>query len=145
MRKLLSAILLASIVFSVSGQAPFSRGVNLTSWFQTGNPRQIQFTKYTFKDFENIKSLGCDVIRLPVNMHSMTSGEPYYVIDKVYLAFLDSAVTWCEKLELYIMIDNHTFDPDVSTTPEIEEVLTKVWVQTADYFKNRSHLFYMRY
>ncbi|MBK9390297.1 MAG: glycoside hydrolase family 5 protein [Bacteroidetes bacterium] len=98
----------------------------------------MQFTKYTFKDFENIKSLGCDVIRLPVNMHSMTSGEPYYVIDKVYLAFLDSAVTWCEKLELYIMIDNHTFDPDVSTTPEIEEVLTKVWVQTADYFKNRS-------
>jgi endoglucanase len=138
MRKLLSGIILTVGIFSASGQAPFSRGVNLTSWFQVSNPRQIQFTKYTFKDFENIKSLGCDVIRLPVNMHSMTSGEPYYLLDKVYLAFLDSAVTWCEKLELYIMIDNHTFDPDVSTTADIEDVLTKVWVQTADYFKNRS-------
>ncbi len=138
MRRLLSIIIFAVVILTASGQAPFSRGVNLTSWFQVSNPRQIQFTKYTFKDFENIKSLGCDVIRLPVNMHSMTSGEPDYLLDKVYLSFLDSAVTWCEKLELYIMIDNHTFDPDVSTTAEIEEVLTKVWVQTADYFKNRS-------
>lgn len=138
MRILLSWIILSGAILTASGQAPFSRGVNLTNWFQVSNPRQIQFTKYTFKDFENIKSLGCDVIRLPVNMHSMTSGEPYYLLDKVYLAFLDSAVTWCEKLELYIMIDNHTFDPDVSTTAGIEDVLTKVWVQTADYFKNRS-------
>ncbi len=138
MRRLLPVIMLAVTIITASGQAPFSRGVNLTSWFQTGNPRQIQFTKYTFKDFENIKSLGCDIIRLPINMHSMTSGEPFYVLDKVYMAFLDSAVSWCEQLELYIMIDNHTFDPDVSTTAEIEEVLTKVWVQTAEYFKDRS-------
>jgi endoglucanase len=125
-------------VITAYSQAPFSRGVNLTSWFQVSNPRQIQFTKYTRKDIENIKNLGCDIIRLPVNMHSMTSGPPSYTLYPVYLSFLDSAVKWCEQLELYIMIDNHSFDPDVNTTPEIEEILTKVWIQTADYFKNRS-------
>jgi len=39
----------------IQGQTPFNRGVNLTGWFQTSNPRQIQFSKYTKKDFENIK------------------------------------------------------------------------------------------
>ena len=138
MRKLTVILLIFPLSFTALSQAPFSRGVNITNWFQVGNPRQIQFTKYTFSDFENIKSLGCDVVRLPVNMHSMTSGEPEYIIDKVYLSFLDSAVKWCEQLELYIMIDNHSFDPSVSTTADIEGILTRVWIQTADYFKDRS-------
>ncbi|HUX95927.1 MAG TPA: cellulase family glycosylhydrolase [Bacteroidales bacterium] len=125
-------------VISGYSQAPFNRGVNLTTWFQVSNPRQIQFTKYTYKDIQNIKSLGCDVIRLPVNMHSMTSGAPSFTLDPVYVAFLDSIVKWCEKEELYIMIDNHSFDPAVNTTPDIEDILTKVWVQTASYFKDRS-------
>jgi endoglucanase len=133
-------VIIFCIIFSfpARSQAPFSHGVNLTNWFQSGNPKQIQFTKYTYIDFEKIKSLGCNVIRLPINMHSMTSGAPSYTLDPIYLSFLDSAVKWCEKLELYIMIDNHSFDPDVNTTPDIEEILTKVWIQTADYFKNRS-------
>ncbi|MBL0741978.1 hypothetical protein [Chryseolinea lacunae] len=57
-------------------QVPFSKGVNLTSWFQALGPRQIQFTRFTRKDFERIKSLGCDAIRLPINLHTMTSGAP---------------------------------------------------------------------
>ncbi len=138
MRKLIVILLIFPLSLSVLSQAPFSRGVNLTNWFQVSNPGQIQFTKYTYKDFENIKSLGCDVVRLPVNMHSMTTGEPAYLLDKVYLSFLDSAVKWCEQLELYIMIDNHSFDPSVSTTADIEGILTRVWIQTADYFRDRS-------
>ncbi len=54
-------------------QTPFKRGVNLTGWFQTTSTKQIQFTKYTKKDLENIKSLGCDVIRLPINLFYMTA------------------------------------------------------------------------
>jgi endoglucanase len=57
-------------------ETPFSRGVNLTNWFQAGNAGEIQFSKYTKQDFENIKSLGCDVVRLPINLHFMTDGAP---------------------------------------------------------------------
>ena len=62
-----------------SSETPFKRGVNLTGWLQTSNVRQIQLTKFTKQDFINIKSLGCDVIRLPINLHAMTGGEPELV------------------------------------------------------------------
>ena len=78
------------------------------------------------------------MIRLPVNMHSMTSGSPSFTLDPLYLSFLDSVVRWCEELELHILIDNHSFDPAVPTAPDIEEILIKVWSQTASHFKDRS-------
>src|SRR6187401_582034 len=78
----------------VHAQVPFSKGANLTNWFQASSARQIQFTKFTKKDFQRIKSLGCDVIRLPINLHSMTSGAPGYTPDPLFLEFLDEAVTW---------------------------------------------------
>ena len=90
---------------------PFSRGFNLTNWFQVSSPQQIQFSKYTKQDFENIKSLGCDVIRLPINLHSMTSGEPDYTLDPLFLTFLDEVVGWAEELEMHLILDNHKTIP----------------------------------
>ncbi len=129
------------IQFAVS-QTPFNRGVNLTGWFQAGNARQIQFTKFTKQDFINIKSLACDVIRLPVNLHNMTDGEPDYILDPIFLNFLDSAVSWAEDLQIHLLIDNHTFDPAVNTNPNIEPVLIKVWTQMAEHYKDRSDYIY---
>jgi endoglucanase len=126
-------------LFQVSAaQAPFSRGVNLTGWFQAAKPGEIQFTKFTHTDISQIKSLGCDVIRLPINLHSMTSGDPYYLVSPLFFSFLDSAVTWCEKEQVYLLIDDHTFDPSADTDPGIGTVLTKVWTQLAAHYKNRS-------
>ncbi len=122
----------------LKSQAPFSRGVNLTGWFQTGSARQIQFTRFTRKDIINIKSLGCDVIRLPVNMHDMTSGAPSYTFDPIFYSFLDSLVTWCEGLKVYLILDNHSSDPAGNTTPGIAQILVKVWSQLAQHYKDRS-------
>lgn len=121
-------------------QAPFSRGVNLTGWFQVNNPGQIQFAKYTKQDIVNIKSLGCDVIRLPINLHSMTKGGPDYTLDPLYVTFLDSVIKWCEQLDIYLILDNHSFDPNVNTSPDIGVILNKVWLQTALHLKDRSQL-----
>ena len=71
-------ILFLSSVMSISSSAqstnkvPFSKGVNLTEWFQAGSASQIDFSKFTFEDVKDIKSLGVDVIRLPINLHAMT-------------------------------------------------------------------------
>jgi endoglucanase len=135
-RSLTCILVLCSIV--ASSQVPFSRGVNLTGWFQADSPGQIQFTKFTKQDIVNIKSLGCDVIRLPVNLHSMTSGSPSYTLDPIYVSFLDSVITWCEDLKIYLIIDNHTFDPNANTSPDIGNILNKVWSQTAAHLHNRS-------
>ncbi|MDP1676214.1 MAG: cellulase family glycosylhydrolase [Bacteroidota bacterium] len=142
MIKYLFLIQLIAISFVYSGEVPFSRGVNLSMWFQESSAKKIQFTKFTKTDFENIKSLGCDIIRLPINMHGMTSGSPNYTIDPLLFDFLDRAVDWAEELGLHIILDNHSFDPAVSTAPSVVYILVPVWKQIAEHMKNRSALIY---
>lgn len=117
---------------------PFNRGVNITNWFQSQNARQIQFSQYTRTDFEKIKDLGVDAIRLPINLHAMTDGVPNYTLDPLFLSFLDQVVDWAEALEMYLILDNHTFDPSEATDPNIGNVLNKVWRQMAAHYKDRS-------
>jgi endoglucanase len=123
---------------SGSDRIPFSRGVNLTGWFQAGNVEQIQFTRYTKLDFEQIKGLGCDVIRLPINLHYMTKGAPDYTIEPLFYSFLDEVIEWVEDLQLYLILDNHTFDPATNTDPNVGNILLKVWPQIAQHYKDRS-------
>jgi endoglucanase len=126
----------------LSAQNPLTRGVNLTNWFQTANVRQIQFTKYTKQDLIRIKNLGCDVIRLPINLHFMTNGAPDYTIDPLFFDFMDQVVDWAEELQIHLLLDNHTFDPNANTDPSVEGVLLKVWPQMAEHYKNRSNYVY---
>jgi len=129
--------------FLIAQQNPFSRGVNLTNWFQPNGAKQIQFSKYTREDFEQLKSLGVDVIRLPINLHYMTYGPPTYALDSLFLYFLDQVVDWTEELEINLILDNHTFDVTQSTDPNIDQVLIPVWTQMASHFKHRSNkIFY---
>ncbi|MBN2315268.1 MAG: glycoside hydrolase family 5 protein [Sedimentisphaerales bacterium] len=125
-----------------SVEVPFKRGVNLTNWLQGSNVREIQFTKFTKQDFINIKSLGCDVIRLPINLHSMTSDKLDYVIDPLLFYFLDQIIDWAEELELHLILDNHSFDSDTDTNPGIIEILVPVWTQIAQRYKDRSSYLY---
>jgi len=140
--KVFSIIVLVFCLSALQAQTPFSKGVNLTNWFQTGSVRQIQFTKYTKQDFIRIKSLGCDVIRLPINLHFMTNGAPDYLIDPLFFDFLDQAVDWAEELQIHLLLDNHSFDPNVDTQPSIETVLLKVWPQMASHYQTRSNYIY---
>ncbi|MEL7529798.1 MAG: cellulase family glycosylhydrolase [Bacteroidota bacterium] len=118
--------------------APFSKGVNLTNWFQRDNAQAIQFNRYSRQDFVDIQSLGCDVIRLPINLHAMTDGAPNYTLDPLFLNFLDQVVDWAEELQIHLILDNHTFDPAVNTDPAVEIPLVKVWKQMAQHYQSRS-------
>ncbi len=123
-------------------QIPFSRGVNLSAWFQEDSPRKIQFTKYTKKDFENLKTLGVDIVRLPINFHAMTGGPTEYIVDPLLFDFLDQVIDWAEELELHLIIDNHSFDPAVPTDSTIVDILLPVWQQIASRYKERSRNIY---
>jgi endoglucanase len=136
-------IQIAPISLIKAQDIPFSRGINLTNWFQASGPKEIQFSMYTKQDFEQIKSLGCDVIRLPINLHSMTSGAPDFLIDPLFYSFLDQAVDWATELNINLIIDNHTFDPAIPTDASIRPILTKVWLQMAEHYKNSpDNIFY---
>jgi len=144
-----AVLMAAGVVFTcgragavASREVPFHQGVNLTNWLQAGSVRQIQFTKYTKQDLVNIKSLGCDVIRLPINLHYMTSGGPDHTVDPLFFYFLDQIVDWCEELELHLILDNHTFDVASSTDSNIDKVLVPIWSQMAEHYKGRSARLY---
>ena len=139
---LCTLFLFTSFQITIAQEVPFHKGVNLTNWFQASNVRQIQFTKYTKTDFEQIKSLGCDVIRLPINLHFMTNGAPNYTIDPLFYTFLDQAVNWAEELNIHLILDNHTFDPAANTDPNVGVILEKVWKQVAAHYKDRSNYIY---
>nr|ABW39353.1 glycoside hydrolase family 5 [uncultured bacterium] len=117
---------------------PFSKGVNFSNWFESAGADAIQFTRYVEHDFANAKSLGVEVIRLPVRMHSMTSGSPDYTVDPLLFKFLDMAVSWAEKYGIYIIIDNHSFDSVKNTENDIDKILIPVWEQFARRYKDRS-------
>lgn len=124
-------------------QNPFTRGVNLTNWFQANDAKAIQFSKYTKHTFEELKSLGVDVIRLPINLHFMTNGSPNYILDSLFLFFLDKVVDWTEELDISLILDNHTFDVNQSTDTNVDQILIPVWTQMASHFKSRSNkIFY---
>ncbi len=123
-------------------EVPFTKGVNLTNWFQASSSRQIDFSKYTKKDFENIQSLGANVIRLPINLHAMVGPAPEYKVDSLFYFFLDQVVDWAEELEVNLILDNHTFDPSEATDPNIGDILVPVWTQMAEHYKTRSELIY---
>ena len=129
-------VLLSNVVLSQT--APFHKGVNLTGWLQSSTAQGINFRQYSKQDFENIKSLGADVVRLPINLNEMTSGSPNYIVDPLLFRLLDSVVTWSEELGIYVILDNHTFDPAVNTSTSISSVLVKVWPQVAQRYSSRS-------
>ncbi|MFA6455538.1 MAG: cellulase family glycosylhydrolase [Bacteroidota bacterium] len=132
--------IISAVTIGFGKETPFSRGVNLSEWFQASNVRQIQFSKFSKTDFENIKQLGCDVVRLPINMTGMASGSPDYMFDPLFFDFLDEAVTWAEETGLHIILDNHTFDASVVSSANSATILVPLWKQVAQHMKGRSTL-----
>jgi endoglucanase len=114
--------------------------VNVTEWFQKSSAREINVNRYSEDDFRAIRDLGCDVVRLPVDLLHMAGPAPDYKLDPLFLQFLDLAVDRAEAAGLFIVLDNHTFDPAVDTDPAIEPVLLASWIQMARHFRNRSNL-----
>ena len=122
---------------------PFTKGVNLTNWFQVNEVGQIQINKYTKKDFEQVKSLGCDVIRLPIHLHSHTSGQPNFEVNPLLFEFLDEIIAWAEDLNMHLILDNHTFDPSGFTPLNIDLPLLKIWPQIASHFNGKyKHIYF---
>ncbi len=138
-------ILMLAFLFtliSITGQVndlPFTKGFNLGEWFENFNEvTDIKFKKYIRQDFENIKALGCDHVRLPIEFFRALGPSPDFTIDPLLFYFVDEVANWAEELEIYLIIDNHSFDDDLDTSPEVGDTLLAVWPQIAEHFKNRS-------
>lgn len=120
-------------------QTPFHKGVNLSDWMMmVDTSGLLNFRIYTKQDFVNMKSLGCDVVRLPINLPYLTNGSPNYAIAPQLFQMLDSAVKWCEDLKIYLILDNHPSEKFFYTPDSIEPQLIKIWAQMAKHFVSKS-------
>jgi len=117
---------------------PFSKGVNFSKWFETVKLEEVVFEKFTESDFANVKKLGADVVRIPIAFHNYTLGDNVHTINPELFKYIDCAVDWAEKHQVYIIIDNHSFHPVNPTEPDIDKILIPVWQQIASRYKNRS-------
>ena len=70
----------------------------------------------------------------------MVDGTPNYSLDPLFLFFLDQIIDWCDELDLYLIIDNHSFDNDFNINPNIEKTLIAIWRQLSEHLKNRSDI-----
>lgn len=118
---------------------PFSRGVNLSNWFLANSAEDIGMTVYTKADFEDIKSLAVDVVRVPVRFFRMTGPAPDYALPAVFFEKLDYALDLAEEVGLHFIIDNHSyFGGNPFPQAYGEQQITKVWQQIAAHCKDRS-------
>jgi endoglucanase len=145
MKKILLAFAAASALFcghlwakapKANKTLPFSKGVNMPVWMEYGRFNSLLYGK---KDFENLKSIGVEAVRIPVWFDIWADKANDYLIDQECFDILDRAIDWCENLGLYVIIDFHNDCSGASQTPpRIENVLLKIWPQIAARYKSRS-------
>ena len=99
--------------------------------------------KYDETDFALLKSMGAEIIRLPIHFENFM--EPAYT-GKVYdIVFekLDQVCDWAEKYQIYLVIDDHSYNGEnwANNPPPIKDYkkhLEAVWSQVAERYKDRS-------
>ena len=146
MKKLLSTLFLTCCMFAAFAQnsLPFTKGVNMLTYFETWSKGDLpNLNKHDEEDFACLKSMGIEVIRLPVHFDLLM--EPYdtgtiydFVLEK-----LDQVCDWAEKYQIYLVIDDHSFnteeyDHNPPSAKIYQEHLESVWSQIAYRYKDRS-------
>lgn len=90
-------------------KVPFEKGLNLSDWFNADEEYWFNPDAYGEKDFDQLKSLGVDVVRLPINFPIYMGAAPDYKFSDKFLAALDKAVKYAEDRDMYVILDNHSY------------------------------------
>ena len=146
MKKLLISLFLVCSMFAAFAQEslPFTKGINMLTFFETWNKGELpNLNKHDEADFACLKSMGVEVIRLPVHFDLLM--EPYDtgIIYDFVLEKLDQVCDWAEKYQIYLIIDDHSFNTEEydNNPPSVQlyqEHLESVWRQIASRYNNRS-------
>ncbi len=123
---------------------PFTKGVDLTRFFERGPGGLPNLNKYDEADFACLKAMGVDIIRLACSFDNFTDKvDGTGKIHEIVLEKIDQVCDWAEKYKIYLIIDNHnssTFDTDPhrSDYELMWAQLQSFWSQLAPRYKDRS-------
>lgn len=116
---------------------PFHKGINFSYWLAPAKNGAERVCFITKQDFLNVKSLGVDVVRLPIYIEFYTSKEKNWIIPDFVYECLDNFIEWAKELDLSVIFDFHNNTVVGSFTPEdIDETLIPIWTQLAGRYKN---------
>lgn len=118
---------------------PFKKGFNLSDWFNVDSDYWFVEDAYKEKDFDQLKSLGVDVVRLPINFPIFMGQAPDYKFSDKFLNALDNAIDMAEAHGMYVILDQHSYYGS-RTFPEGygEALITAGFRQLASRYKDRS-------
>jgi endoglucanase len=132
-----------NILLSGTPSIPFQRGLNVVDWFNEPSAGQIQIDRYSLEDLQTMRDMGCQAIRMAIDLLHLAGPAPEYELDTLFFEFLDMAVDRAEAAGLFIVLLDGSWDPVAATDPSIEPVLLSTWTQLASHLKNRSnHVMY---
>lgn len=119
----------------------YKKGVNLGGWLSQCKHTYEHYDSFiTEADIEKIASWHTDHVRLPVD-YNLLEDESGNVIERGY-SYIDSAVKWCKKYGLNLVIDLHktagySFDKGENESgffdnPALQERFMKLWERIAE-------------
>lgn len=86
-----------------------------------------------------IKAEGFDTVRIPVFWGNMMSNDGTYTINPDYIARVKEIVDYCQKADMYAVINIHHFDEFIirrNSTEDCVKIFTNLWTQIGEYFKD---------
>lgn len=108
-------------------------GALLNTEMSWGNPK-------TKKEvFDKVKEAGFDIVRIPVTWEKHLGPEPDYKIDEAWLDRVNEVVDYAIDNNLYVILNMHHEEwhyPSYDNYEKAEKILTSVWEQIADRFKD---------
>ena len=121
----------------------FTRGVNLTGCFDVAegaDADNIWKGHINEETFGNLKSLGVDVVRVPMCLGRFVEpGSPDYKLQSKFLTELDNLLNLGEEYGITVIIDNHQWNyTSIYSADKAEGFMKSVWRQIATHCKDRS-------
>jgi len=112
-----------------------SKGINLSSWFANA-PRQ----PLTLKDFVQIKKLGFDFVRFPVNPEHLgfDLNHDVAMLTDIHFQHIDEAIKGLTDVGLTVILDIHpeqALVKHLEECDEAEERFVALWSILADHYK----------
>ena len=95
----------------------------------------------TKKTIEAVKNAGFKTVRIPITWAPHLGDAPDYKIDEGWLARVKQIVDWVLECDMYAVINVHHDDAfwlvtDKESEEKSIEILTKIWAQLAEEFKD---------
>lgn len=87
-------------------------------------------------DFANIRQVGFDTVRIPIDWSSRASKQAPYLIDESFLKRVDEIIGWGLEQHLNIIINVHNYEEIYQSPDENEERLVRIWSQIAGHYRD---------